>query len=185
VIKDVRMRNKICIAILVIIIIIAFPGKNILEDIIKIKTQVVEKIIYNNNSYEDLIIQYANKYNLEIELVIAIIDVESGFNANAVSDANAVGLMQIHKTLILSTPNLNLFEPQVNLEVGCKWLKELWDKFNGNYINVIKAYYTGEPYFDKLKDTEEVKKYAYKVLDKARKYRERKKIKREIKYIVE
>ena len=45
--------------------------------------------------YEEDIIQTANKYNLEPELVAGLMFVESAYYPNAVSHANACGLMQV------------------------------------------------------------------------------------------
>ena len=45
--------------------------------------------------YEDDIIQSAKKHNLEPELVAAVMFVESAYYPNAVSHANACGLMQV------------------------------------------------------------------------------------------
>lgn len=45
--------------------------------------------------YEEDIIQNANKYNLEPELVAGLMFVESAYYSNAVSHADACGLMQI------------------------------------------------------------------------------------------
>lgn len=45
--------------------------------------------------YENLIEKYANKYEIEKELIFAVINAESRFNPNAVSKKGAKGLMQI------------------------------------------------------------------------------------------
>ena len=45
--------------------------------------------------YEEYIIKYSNVYELSPSLVASIINVESGFDASAKSQAGAIGLMQI------------------------------------------------------------------------------------------
>ncbi|MEG0914856.1 MAG: lytic transglycosylase domain-containing protein, partial [Christensenellaceae bacterium] len=45
--------------------------------------------------YKDLIVEYAQKYDLDPYFVAAIIHTESGYDKDAVSSAGAVGLMQI------------------------------------------------------------------------------------------
>ena len=49
----------------------------------------------NACKYESQIIQYADRYNLEPELIAAVIYVESSFYPDVVSTANACGLMQV------------------------------------------------------------------------------------------
>ena len=45
--------------------------------------------------YDEIIDKYAKKYNLEKELVYAVINAESRFDGKAVSNKGAIGLMQI------------------------------------------------------------------------------------------
>ena len=52
------------------------------------------------------LIAAARRYNLEPELIYAIIETESSFNPYAVSHANAYGLMQV----VASTAGRDVFE---------------------------------------------------------------------------
>ena len=45
--------------------------------------------------YHDIVLKYSIEYSVPTELVFAVIKVESDFDANAVSSAGAVGLMQM------------------------------------------------------------------------------------------
>jgi len=45
-----------------------------------------------------LVTKYANKYNIEPELILGVIHIESYFNPKAISHANAIGLMQLVPT---------------------------------------------------------------------------------------
>ncbi|MDR3043929.1 MAG: transglycosylase SLT domain-containing protein, partial [Desulfovibrio sp.] len=54
-----------------------------------------EQMLLRARQYRDMVDRYARRYNLSPRLVLAIMHAESGFNPNAVSPAQALGLMQI------------------------------------------------------------------------------------------
>ncbi len=91
------------------------------------------------------IFQLCANYNIEPEIVIAIIAVESSFDDKAVSSDNAIGLMQIqpkwHKDRIERLNCYNLFDPYMNITVGVDYLAEL-KEVNPN-INFMLAAYNG------------------------------------------
>jgi soluble lytic murein transglycosylase len=95
--------------------------------------------------YRAEIKHYAKLNNLEPALVAAIINAESGFDPNAVSNKGAVGLMQILPTTAtyIIRENVDLFDYKINIEVGTKYLKYLFDKFKDNTTMLI-AYNAGE-----------------------------------------
>jgi hypothetical protein len=72
------------------------------------------------------IIQYeAARADLDPQIVLSIITVESRFNNFAVSSAGATGLMQIMPfwQLQIGTPEHNLYDVQTNLRYGCTILR--------------------------------------------------------------
>lgn len=99
-----------------------------------------------------LVLAYSKTYELSPALVLAVIKTESGFRPNAVSEAGAVGLMQLmpETFLYLSTEKLKethredaLFDPEVNLRFGCYYLSYLFERFD-DLTTVIAAYNAGE-----------------------------------------
>ena len=102
--------------------------------------------------YTDLIIKYSQENSLSSELVASVINAESSFKADAKSSAGAIGLMQIlpsTASYISSLENLNynnaddLFNPEKNINIGCKYLKYLIDKFE-NINTALASYNAGE-----------------------------------------
>lgn len=73
--------------------------------------------------------QYSHRHGLDPHLIMAVIEIESGFNQKAVSRAGAQGLMQImpatQQDLGLTAP----FNPGDNIEAGIRYLKMLMDRF--------------------------------------------------------
>ncbi len=101
--------------------------------------------------YGDIIIENALALDLSPALVASVINVESGFNKNAVSNKNAIGLMQLKddtvKYLIehykLSDENVNLFDEKTNIKFGCLYLNYLIKKFQ-NINTALASYNAGE-----------------------------------------
>ena len=101
--------------------------------------------------YEKIIIENAKQNNLSPSLVASVINVESGFNKNAISNKNAIGLMQIKSETAnylidyynLKDKNINLFDEKTNIKFGCLYLKYLIKKFN-NVNTALASYNAGE-----------------------------------------
>lgn len=87
-------------------------------------------------------------YDLPIEIVLAVIDVESTYKADAVSSVGAVGLMQIipdyHEERMLKLNCFNMFDPKQNVTVGIDFLSELIEKYDGNFHKALTAYNYGQ-----------------------------------------
>lgn len=84
----------------------------------------------------------AARAGLAPELVLAVIDVESGFNPYAISSAGAQGLMQVMPFWLkeIGRPGDNLFRMQTNLRFGCTILKFYLAKEKNNLYAALKRY---------------------------------------------
>ena len=87
---------------------------------------------------------YANVYHVPVELVEAIIDVESGWNPYAVSDKGAVGLMQLMPETATRFGLHNRFVIRENIRGGVAYLDWLMRLFHGDLRLVVAGYYAGE-----------------------------------------
>ena len=113
-------------------------------------------------AYKDIIFQVSVENKLEPALVAAIIKTESNFRPGAESKVGAKGLMQITTPTgrwIASKLNIQdyredmLFEPAVNIQFGCWYLRYLHNYYDGNWGLAIAAYNGGHGNVDKwLKD---------------------------------
>lgn len=80
---------------------------------------------------------------VEPELVLAVIDVESGFDRFAISSATALGLMQVMPFWVpeLGYKDKNqLFDVETNVLLGCRILKYYLDMERGDLVKGLARY---------------------------------------------
>lgn len=84
----------------------------------------------------------ANQTQLDVDLVLALIEVESGFDRFAVSRAGAQGLMQVMPFWKneIGRPEDNLTNIETNLYYGCYILKYYIERHPNNLVNALAAY---------------------------------------------
>ena len=87
---------------------------------------------------------YAAVYQVPVELVEAIIEVESGWEPNAVSPKGAVGLMQLMPETAYKFRVRNRFVVEENIRGGVAYLAWLIDVFHGDLRLAVASYYAGE-----------------------------------------
>jgi soluble lytic murein transglycosylase len=98
------------------------------------------------------ITKYADQFGVDPYLVMAVIYVESYFDASACSYKGAVGLMQImpktgewvaQRLKIKDFTSEKLYKPDMNIRIGCWYLSNLQSQFNGDLDLVLAAYNGG------------------------------------------
>ncbi|MFT5502726.1 MAG: soluble lytic murein transglycosylase-like protein [Gammaproteobacteria bacterium] len=84
----------------------------------------------------------ASRVNIEPEIILALIEVESHFDEFAISVAGARGLMQIMPFWLdeIGTSDKNLFKPRTNLRMGCTILRYYLDIEKGNLFRALARY---------------------------------------------
>ena len=102
--------------------------------------------------YTDLLQKHTTRYEIDPLFVAAMIREESRYNANAVSYAGAIGLMQIMPATgrelagRLKIPQFNtkmLYNPDINIQMGSWYMKSLMNQFDNNHALVAGAYNGG------------------------------------------
>ena len=93
---------------------------------------------------DQLVEQTAIRFQVDPELIRAIIRVESGYDPQAVSSKGAMGLMQLIPATALRFGVVNPFDPKQNLEGGVNYLKYLLGLFGGDLSLSLAAYNAGE-----------------------------------------
>jgi soluble lytic murein transglycosylase-like protein len=87
---------------------------------------------------------YASAFGVPVELVDAVIQVESGWNPYAVSDKGAAGLMQLMPATALRFGVRNRFDIEDNIRGGVAYLAWLIRLFHGDLRLALAAYNAGE-----------------------------------------
>lgn len=84
----------------------------------------------------------AKRAGLQPELVLSVIHIESRFDRYAISNAGALGYMQIMPFWLeeLGQKGSNLFRAETNLRMGCTILRFYLDKERGNVFNALARY---------------------------------------------
>ena len=84
----------------------------------------------------------ATRAGLDPQLVLGVLEVESGFRKYAVSRAGARGYMQVMPfwVKLIGQPNHNLFHMRTNLAYGCAILRHYVDMEQGDYFRALGRY---------------------------------------------
>jgi len=102
------------------------------------------------DSIRDLIGWASQKYRIPVALLTAVIEVESAFDARAVSHKGAKGLMQLMPATCARFGVQRPFSPQENVEGGAKYLSYLIHQWSFRFPSYrrlefsLAAYHAGE-----------------------------------------
>ena len=114
-----------------------------------------------------MILSAAQKYQVDPKLVSAIAETESSYHQSAVSDAGAVGVMQLMPDTAAAL-GVNPYDEAQNIDGGTRQIKQLLESFGGDVKKAVAAYnagaqavkdYNGVPPYRETQD------YVDKVLD--------------------
>ena len=129
---------------------------NLLVDAIAKETQIEDRALAETvtQAIEDA----SSEFDLDPWMVASLIRVESGGNPAIVSRVGAIGLTQIMPVTgaeiakRLEIPNYTtsmLTDPAVNVRMGCAYLRELLDRFDGSEHAALAAYNWGPTHIAK------------------------------------
>ena len=142
-------KNKLFLIIIIILIIIF--------SFIEIKNMVL-KIMFQKK-HEEYVEKYSKEYNVDENLIFAIIKAESNFDKEIVSNKNAKGLMQIMYSTAKDVANElkidiledDLYNEEINIKIGTKYISDLINKYK-NIELACAAYNAGSGNVDKWID---------------------------------
>jgi soluble lytic murein transglycosylase len=103
--------------------------------------------------YLEVLAEASSQFDLDLEFMVGLMQVESAFNPNAISDKNAYGLMQVRfPTAREIDPSLQsywqLFDPERNIRLGVIYFSNLLERYDGDYRIASEAYNRGPTRLD-------------------------------------
>lgn len=119
------------------------------------------------DKFDDLICEASKKYNVDPNLIKAVIKKETNFNPKLVSKVGAKGLMQLTSNTAKAIGIKDPFDPKQNIMGGTKYLGQLINKFNDLEF-ALAAYNAGPGNVRKHKGIppfKETQNYVKKVID--------------------
>ncbi len=117
-------------------------------------------------AYDDIISEAADAYNVDADLIRAVVRAESAFNPMVVSPAGAQGLMQLMPALAEEMGVTDPFDPRQNIMAGAKYLRWLLDLNRGNIPLTLAGYNAGPTIVSKYKRVppfKETQRYVKKI----------------------
>jgi hypothetical protein len=130
--------------------------------------QVARPSIPSSTPYAEIITAVSAAHGVDPMLVMALIQVESGYRPRAKSPKGAMGLMQLMPATAREYKVRNPYEPKANIEAGIKHLKGLIDKLGVEMA--LAAYNAGEgavKKFNGIPPYRETRNYVRKILSLA------------------
>ncbi|MBY6836793.1 lytic transglycosylase domain-containing protein [Clostridium botulinum] len=133
-------KNNFLILGLIIIVAMAIGSKYLIKE------------VFFPYKYKEYVNKYSEEYNLDPFFVLSVMKTESNFNKKAESNKNAIGLMQItletgewaaEKMELKEFSKEKLFDEEYNIRMGCWYLNELREMFDGNLASIIAGYNAG------------------------------------------
>jgi hypothetical protein len=122
-----------------------------------VRDQTVEGAVVRYGISGDMASQIydaAARHEIEPDVAFGLVFVESTFNERAVSHVGARGLSQVMprtaKWMDPTVRTADLFNPEVNLELGFRYLRQMIDKYDGDVFKALTAYNRGPGTVDRI-----------------------------------
>lgn len=118
----------------------------------------------------------AKLYSLPVELVAAVMRIESGGNPNAVSIVGAMGLMQLMPGTASDMGVEDPYDPRQNIMGGARYLRILINTFDGSVALALAAYHAGSATVEKyggIPPYPDTRKYIVDVIKLYHRYQEK------------
>jgi len=118
--------------------------------------------------FDQVIHEAAGRYDVDADLIQAIIMAESQFNPSAKSKKGAKGLMQLMPVTADALDVANIYSPEENINAGVRHFRWLLDRFDGDLKRALAAYNAGVQNvlrYDGVPPYPETRAYVTRVLD--------------------
>jgi soluble lytic murein transglycosylase-like protein len=119
--------------------------------------------------------RYANRFEVDEQLVRAMMAVESCFDRFAISRVGARGLMQLMPATARSLGVNNAFDPEQNIRGGVEYFSRMLERFSGDITRAVAAYNAGPravEHYQGVPPYEETRDYVERVMQRWSDYRD-------------
>ena len=99
---------------------------------------------------DNYLIDSGTRNGIDPLLLYSIMHQESSFKSRAISPKGARGLMQLMPGTAIRYGVTNIFDPRQNIEGGARYVRFLFDRFDGNINLTLAGYNAGEGAVDKF-----------------------------------
>lgn len=141
--------------------------------VVSCRNMTASKLEKRASTYADVIQAYSIAYEVEPNMVKAIIAIESCFDRKAVSAVGARGLMQLMPATAKELGVKDSFDGKANIRGGIKYFSKMLKRFNNNTELALAAYNAGPGAVEKyggIPPYKETQGYVKKVLKRYSKY---------------
>lgn len=96
---------------------------------------------------QEFVYYLCKSYDIDFTLIMAVIQAESSFKSDLISETNDYGLMQINKTnhewVTKAIGVTDFTDPKENVRAGCFIIRKLFEKYQSSEMTLM-AYHFGE-----------------------------------------
>lgn len=117
--------------------------QNILQLASTTKTTRLSQNLNATGSMDDIFVEASNTYGVPVNLLKAVAKAESDFQADEVSPAGAIGVMQLMPATAQSLGVTDPYDARSNIMGGAKYLAQKLQQYNGNVELTLAAYNAG------------------------------------------